>query len=105
MEDKFKRSDRRFRSKNAVKRRIKKLLFYNIHVIENKKFTGEYITTNADREKYVFDGRGFQFLRTTSNPCNCWMCSGEYKYRTHRSKEKREVRNKIKSVLENANND
>lgn len=26
-------------------------------------------------------GKGYTFLRTTSRPCNCYGCSGYYKYK------------------------
>lgn len=99
MEDKFKRSDRRHRTRTAVNRRIKNWLFFNIHVIENYRMTDEYITTNADRRKYVLEGRGFQFLRTTANPCNCPMCSEFNKFRTYRAKEKLKVLKEINAGI------
>ena len=98
MEEKLKRSDRRYRSKIAVKRRIKNWLFFDIHVIKNYHFTEEVITSNAEKEKCVLDGRMYQFLRTTGSPCNCWMCSGEFKYRTHKAKEKMNLLKQLKDL-------
>lgn len=95
MEEKFKRSQRRFDKENVIKRRIKNYLFFKIRVVENYRMTGKVIYSNAEKEQYVFDGKGFQFLRTTSNPCNCWMCSGEYKYRNHRAEENRKALKEI----------
>ena len=97
MEEKFKRSERRHRTRTILKRRIKNWLFFDIHVSENFRLTGVVLHSNAEKERYVLEGKGFQFLRTTSNPCNCWMCSGEYKYRTHRAEEKRKVRKEIEN--------
>ena len=94
MKEKAKRSRRRYDAELVLKRRIKKYLDFNIHVIENYRFTGEYITSNAEKERYVREGRGFRFLRTTSNPCNCYMCSYE-KYRNNRAKENRKAQKDI----------
>lgn len=99
MEEKFKRSNRRFRTRNAIRRRIKKWLFFNFYVIKNSRMTNEYICTNADREKFVFEGRGFQFLRHTSNQCNCFSCSGEHKFRRTRHILKQKIKKEIQQAI------
>ena len=93
MEEKFKRSQRRFDKRNVIKRRLKDYLFGPAW------FDGKRICSNAEKEKLVFDGKGFQFLRTTASPCNCWGCSGEHKYRNHRAIENRKVRKEIEEEI------
>jgi len=95
----YKRAERRERSRNAVKRRIKNYLFFNVHVIENNRMTGEYLTSNVEKEEFVMKGRGFGFLRTTGCPCNCYSCSGANKYRRTRAKAKQKVLKDIKEQM------
>jgi len=102
MEEKLKRCDRRHRTKMAIKRRLRKYLFFDIidfgKVGLHRK--REYqLTSNAEKYKYFWEGNGFQFLRTTASYCNCWTCSGEHKYRNHRAKEKARVRQEIDNDL------
>ena len=95
MEEFFKkRCDRRYRTYTAVKRRIKRWLYFDIYVDRETK-----IKSNAEKERFVFDGKGFQFLRTTSKPCNCYMCSGD-KYRTHRTKRNQEAHKNMSTFFE-----
>jgi len=42
-----------------------------------------WVYSSTSKEQYikdVYSGKDCTFLRTTLNPCNCWMCSGDNKY-------------------------
>ncbi len=49
--------------------------------IERDEFGYPLIKSRAGVIKEALQGKCYTFLRTTSCPCNCWMCSGEYKYK------------------------
>lgn len=62
--------------------------------------TGTYSWKPELREEWrkkILEGKSCTWLRTTGNPCNCYSCSEENKYRKDRGKIKREV---LKEVLE-----
>lgn len=87
---KFKRSKRRHCFNVKFEKRINKWLstleliqFENNKTINVRNGNGETV------RQYIRDGYAFNFLRTTGSPCNCYMCSGEHKYRTYRAKEKK----------------
>lgn len=70
-----KRALRRWKSKCKFEKRIKIWAPANqMHYFEHDK-----IVTALMREK-IREGECWTFLRTTSRPCNCWMCSTYEKY-------------------------
>lgn len=58
---------------------------------------------NAERreeEQKAFKGEAWTFLRTTSRPCNCWMCSTYEKYeRTPKHKINKQIWDDIQDDL------
>jgi hypothetical protein len=79
----YKRSERRHRSKCKLERRIK------IFVLDIGSFYDD------ENNRIVMDGKGvvkvkqlvregkaWNYLRHTSRPCNCWMCTYEKYKRT-----------------------
>ena len=73
----YKRAERRHKKKVKFLKRLKKW-FYNI--VDNE--------SRREDEHLAMQGKGYTFLRTTSCPCNCYMCSEYNKY-------KREPKNKV----------
>jgi hypothetical protein len=69
---------------------LKQLKFINRikRFIANGKY---YFTKDRERidsptvQDIINDG-GFLCYKTTSTPCSCYTCSGEYKYRRHEHK-------------------
>ncbi len=49
-------------------------------------FTKDMQRIDSPTVQDVINDGGFQWYRTTSCPCNCWVCSGEYKYKRHEQK-------------------
>lgn len=57
---------------------------------------------NFDRrieEQKAINGEGWTFLRTTSRPCNCWMCQYEKYERIPKSKIDKEIWDDIQDDL------
>ena len=42
--------------------------------------SGELVS-HGEKKKEILDGKSHNFLRTTGNPCNCYGCSGMFKYK------------------------
>lgn len=67
----MKRAYRRYKKQVKFKKRI-------------KNWTKGMYTWNPQKKeewiKEILEGKSHTFLRTTGNPCNCWMCSVENKY-------------------------
>lgn len=53
------------------------------HIYVNRE--GEYVRNPIVQD--VLDDNGMLYYKTTSTPCSCWMCSGEYKYKRHEQKK------------------
>ena len=51
----------------------------------------EYFENFDEFAKEVKEGKAYTFLRTTGNPCNCFMCSQHNKFRKDRTKFEREA--------------
>ena len=57
-----------------------------------KKWFASHWGNDAKEIKKALTGEGYTFLRTTSRPCNCYGCSGYYKYkRTSKHKVMKEA--------------
>lgn len=60
---------------------------YNRHKQHTKfmnrveKWFASHWGNDADEKQKALSGEGYTFLRTTSSPCNCYGCSGYYKYK------------------------
>lgn len=71
-----------------IKRIKKDVGGYGVYITRD----GEYIYNFKAQD--IINDKGKLFYKTTSTPCSCWMCSGEYKYKRHKHKE--ETRRLIK---------
>lgn len=60
-------------------RRYKKWVKFKKRVDNWTCYHGENRVRDEFREE-ILEGVRCTWLRTTGRPCNCWMCSGEYKY-------------------------
>lgn len=67
----YSRAFRRWKKEVNFKRRVNNWL----------KGTWSYSASEKEEWKQrILSGKDCTFLRTTGNPCNCWMCSGYDKY-------------------------
>ncbi len=46
-----------------------------------KNWFASHWGNEADEIEKALTGKGYTFLRTTGRPCNCYGCSGYYKYK------------------------
>jgi hypothetical protein len=74
----LKRSERRSKQRSKLLRRAKIWVETCYNLRKNR--------TKIINE--IMEGKGFYFLRTTLNPCNCYMCSGYEKYKRVEQKKK-----------------
>jgi len=64
----MKRAYRRYKKEVKFKSRVK--IWTQGTYTWNPQYREEWI-------KEIFEGKASNFLRTTSRPCNCWMCTFE----------------------------